>query len=144
MCSSDLAGKHYSDAEDINYSFNDTGCYRFTLIAENINRCLDTADKYLCVEEDFHFFMPNCFTPNENNLNDTLIPRGTGWLEKNYLFEIYNRWGTRIFKTEKLTEGWDGSNTGELSPFDTFIWRVRITDTENFEHYLNGHVTILR
>jgi len=139
-----VEGKSYGETEDLSYTFSDTGCYRFTLVAENSNRCSDTTDKYICVVEDFHFFMPNCFTPNDNNVNDILIPRGTGWTSTNYYFEIYNSWGKSVFKTQDISQGWDGSRAEDISPFNAYNWLVRITDTEGIIHHLSGHVTVLR
>lgn len=137
-------GKLISENVNTYYSFPDTGCYRFMLIARGDNFCTDTLEKDLCVEEDFNFYMPTCFTPNDNGVNDVLIPKGTGWLAKNYLFEVYTRWGQRLFKTTDIAQGWDGTNAGENTPYNSFIWRVVITDTEEIEHVLQGPVTVLR
>ena len=131
-----VEGKNYGENESINHSFADTGCYRVYLIAKNINGCIDTAKKSLCVVEDFNFYMPNSFTPNDNGVNDNFFPKGTGWETRDYLFEIYTRWGKKVFSTKVITEGWNGINSEEESPFSTYIWRVTIRDIEGMIHYL--------
>ncbi len=139
-----IGGKLLGETENIYYTFRDTGCYKFSLIANNLNGCSDTAQKFLCVEEGFNFYMPNCFTPNESGLNDVLIPQGTGWLKKNYLFEVFNRWGLRIFSTTDVNTGWNGANTDNQTPYNSYIWRITVTDTDDVPHSFSGPVTVLR
>lgn len=136
--------KYQGNGNNINYTFTDTGCYKVLLISENKNGCSDTATKYVCVKEDFTFYMPNCFTPNANGLNDVLLPKGAGWAEKNYLFEIYDRWGKRLFFTSDPDHGWDGTNMEKESPFGLYVWKVIVTDIKGVEHRHAGSVTVLR
>jgi gliding motility-associated-like protein len=115
------------------------------LIAKNQNNCVDTAIKFVCVIEGFNFYMPNCISVNDDKLNDVLLPKGTGWVLKNYLFEVYNRWGKRIFKTTDLSQGWDGKlQETSIDPIGVYFWRVTITDNVDTVHELKGHVTVLR
>jgi gliding motility-associated-like protein len=138
-------GFFMGQTKDISYTFKDTGCNTIRLIAKNQSNCVDTAIKFICVIEGFNFYMPNCITVDHNNLNDVLIPKGTGWTTKNYLFEVYDRWGGRIFKTTDLNQGWDGKvSETNIDPFDVYFWRVSITDNVDDVHELKGHVTVLR
>ncbi|MBA2612245.1 MAG: gliding motility-associated C-terminal domain-containing protein [Bacteroidetes bacterium] len=140
-----INGVYMGASKDITYTFADTGCYFVRLIAQNQNNCVDTADKMICVIEGFNFYMPNCITADHNHLNDVLIPLGTGWTSKNYLYEIYNRWGNRIFKTSDNLQGWDGKvNDDQIDPNDIYYWRINITDNIDQIHELKGHVTVLR
>lgn len=147
-----LNKKSLSFSQDINYTFNDTGCYRFKLVAINANACKDSVEKNICVVEGFHFFMPTAFTPDRDNLNDVLTPQGTGWLAQNYVFEVYNRWGSRIFRTTDISVGWDGGITDSnadarvtyAKPNDTYVWRVLVTDNLQKIHSLKGRITLLR
>ena len=130
--------------KDIRYSFSDTGCYLITLSAKNSNNCVDTNHKYICVAQGFNFYVPNCITLNHDNLNDILLPYGTGWMTKDYLFEIYNRWGYKIFKTTDYTVGWDGATKGVSDPLDVYFWRIIVTDNIGELHELKGYVTVLK
>ena len=136
-------GIFLGQTKDITYTFNDTGCNFFRLIAKNQNNCIDTMDKFVCVIEGFSFYMPNCITANHDNLNDILMPKGTGWKSENYVFEVYNRWGYRIFKTNDYLQGWDGK-TGQdnLVPLGVYFWRIHIKDNIDTNHDLYGHVTV--
>jgi len=135
----------YSNENNIEYTFSDTGCVSFRLIAKNIDNCRDTTDKQICVLEGFRCWVPNCFTPNTDNDNEIFIPKGTGWVESNYLFEVYNRWGKKIFQTNNFNEGWDGKAAEKLyDPSNVYFWRLSITDNISEVHNLKGHVLLLR
>jgi gliding motility-associated-like protein len=134
-----------SDEKDISWKFSDTGCTKFTLIARNQNNCSDTVEKNICVLEGFNFWMPNCFTPNTDNMNEVFIPKGTAWVEKNYSFEVYNRWGSRIFQTSSISEGWDGKAGDKIyDPSNVYYWRVTVTDNLDQIHEFRGHVMLFR
>lgn len=54
--------------------------------------------------------VPNIFTPNGDNINDTFSVSG---LTGSWTMHIYDRWGNLIFSTENVSldsEGWDGFN----------------------------------
>lgn len=138
-------GNNLSINKNINYSFSDTGCVSFKLVAYNQNNCYDSLEKNICVIEGFNFWMPNCFTPNTDNLNEIFIPKGTGWVEKNYRFEIFNRWGKRIFHTSDPYKGWDGVAGDKTYDCSTiYYWRVTVTDNIDGIHEMKGHVLLLR
>ena len=64
-----------------------------------------------CAQE---LYLPNAFTPNYDNQNEFFLPIFSYPDEvEEYRMEIYNRWGTLVFRTEEITFGWDGTNAME-------------------------------
>lgn len=65
-----------------------------------------------------------------------------------YLFEVYNRWGQKIFATDDPVAGWDGNCDGKASPSDVYAWVIYFGETDATGQVLNrkekGHVTLLR
>jgi gliding motility-associated-like protein len=57
-------------------------------------------------------WLPNIFTPNDDNINDVFFPVITSEVHIFRMF-IYDRWGNLIFHTESLFP-WDGIVNGEL------------------------------
>lgn len=145
-------GIYQGSTRNIHYTFRDTGCYDIKLVTANANLCKDSTIRSICVFEGFNFYMPNAFSPNQDGVNDVLLPKGTGWLYDNYRLEIFNRWGIRVFFTTDVHTGWNGDV--ELDPFrqevlsanqnDIYVWRVSLTDNLQKEHVLKGTVTLLR
>jgi gliding motility-associated-like protein len=138
--------------KNLYYTFRDTGCYDFKLYAENINTCKDSTTISVCVFEGFNFYMPNAFTPNNDGLNDIFLPKGTGWQNESYKFEVFNRWGQTLFSTNNPNEGWNGGieiNTyvpdiTKAKPNNVYTWKVSLKDNLGKDHLLEGFVTLVR
>ncbi len=141
-----------SEEKNFKQNFSDTGCFDFKLVSMNENHCIDSIQKTICVFEGFNFYMPAAFSPNHDGLNDELLPKGTGWLFDAYLFEVYNRWGIKVFKTNDVHTGWNGDfkyndvdeGNSPADENDVYIWRVVLNDNLNKQHVFKGAATLLR
>lgn len=69
--------------------------------------------------------VPNAFTPNNDNQNDIFLLRGEG-LSAVISYEIYNRWGERVFYTTDATQGWDGYYKGQLQPVANYTYQIKL------------------
>ncbi|MEX6625300.1 gliding motility-associated C-terminal domain-containing protein [Tenacibaculum salmonis] len=54
------------------------------------------------------------FSPNGDNINDTLIFENLESYDNNNL-EIFNRWGNVVYKTENYKNNWSGESTGRFT-----------------------------
>lgn len=135
---------YLSSSRDLEYRFSDTGCYLLQLVAINGTSCSDTTQMNVCVTEGFTFWMPNAFSPDGDGINDVFIPKGTGWMDNFYSFEIVNRWGVPVFKTTDLNTFWDGRTGGEKCTDDIYAWIVNVRDIRNRTYEFTGHVLIMR
>ncbi len=78
----------------------------------------------LCVEP--FIFVPNAFTPNSDNLNETYnVVAPQDLIDEMSLF-IYNRWGELVFQTDDLNVGWDGTHNGDLVNPDVYAIHLNI------------------
>ncbi len=59
-----------------------------------------------------NIFLPNAFTPNNDNLNDFFGISNPFAVQDLISFEIFDRWGNRVFFTEDPFEQWDGTYAG--------------------------------
>jgi gliding motility-associated-like protein len=57
-------------------------------------------------------------------------------------FEIFNRWGERVFKTENPEECWDGTFRGQKLNTGVFVYKVKGIRTDGSEFEDAGNVTI--
>ena len=62
----------------------------------------------------------------------------------NYSFEIYNRWGEKIFETNNTERGWNGRINGNQAPDGVYIWKIRYSNHRNINHVEEGHFSLLR
>lgn len=89
------------------------------------------------------FYMPGAFTPNGDGSNDVFRPIHSPYLT-NYLLEIYNRWGQRVYADKDVLKGWDGTAGGTPLPAGTYVWMIRYENFENRTRSLKGEVLLLR
>lgn len=87
--------------------------------------------------------VPNAFTPNQDNLNDTYGLSNPGILEKLESFEIYDRWGGRMYVTDNPYENWDGTLNGSPVMAGVYYYRIRyLCKGESFVK--EGSLTLIR
>ena len=126
--------------------YQDTGIFTITLVVTHPSGCLDTAQALLDVRPDVRYFLPNAFTPNYDGKND--IFRGVGIMTgaTNFKFQIWNRWGERVFSTDDIKEGWNGNhlNNGSASPEGVYITLISYKDPRGVPVEIKGIVTLLR
>ena len=142
-------GDGATDAVTINpdhyYEGDDSKDYYTSLIVTNQHGCSDTAYMLLNIAPGFAFYIPNAFTPNEDNINEGFS--GTGIGIANYKMWIYDRWGESVYFTDDIAKKWDGSDKHKDSgntKQDVYIWKVEIKDVFNKIHNYVGHVTLLK
>jgi gliding motility-associated-like protein len=133
---------YQADTKSTNYLFDKAGTYAIALVVKNTLGCVDTAVKSIRVEPDFNLYIPNTFTPNEDDRNETFHAKGTGI--KTFKLNIFNRWGEQVFESNDITKGWDGSFKGEPCKSDVYVWTLRATDINGKPKELNGHVTLYK
>ncbi len=137
----------YSYEENPAYDFdNQPGTYLVCLVADNGQGCVDTTCNYIDVTPLFTIYVPNAFTPNSSSdLNDVFKPVFSGERPETYHFEIFDRWGERIFETDNPDVGWDGMYKEELVQRGVFVWRIELEREEggNNRNFV-GHVTVVK
>jgi len=110
---------------DITSSFNElgeflydtSGVFNIQLLASSNFGCIDSITKTIEIIDRTGIFAPNAFTPNGDGDNDYFqIITNIEKLERiNY--NIYNRWGVKVFESDNINAKWDGlSPNGLVSP----------------------------
>jgi len=87
-----------------------------------------------------NIFFPNLFTPNGDGMNDILYLRGT--FVEEVFFTIYDRWGEKVFESNSIDQGWDGTFKGQQLCNDVYGYYLRVRcDGQDF--YQQGNVTLM-
>ena len=106
------------------------------------------ANSYSTVVEDFeleceyHVYLPNVFSPNGDNENDILYVRGKGI--ESVSFVVYNRWGNKVFESNSLAEGWDGTFRGQEQSSAVFVYFIKATFVNGKSIEEKGNVSIVK
>lgn len=96
-----------------------------------------------CSIEDYAVFIPNVFTPNNDNVNDFFsISIMGGYLAEGF---ILNRWGNIIKEFHVDDLKWDGrTNDGMFVPDGVYTYIFLVTNNAGLNTRYNGFVTMIR
>lgn len=117
----------------------------YTITAVNADSCITTDQIVLCVEPVGFRGIPTAFTPNGDGNNDTFKPVMEGGTATR--FEIYNRWGQKIFADADAAtgSGWDGTKGGVEQPRDVYMYILEYEfPGDATPTLLRGVVTLIR
>jgi gliding motility-associated-like protein len=124
------------------HTFSPYGEYLITLIATDMNGCVDSITKPIYIQEEFYIYIPNSFIPDENRINEVFSGSfvGVEWIN----IEVFNRWGERLFFSDQLDFKWDGTYNGAKVPDGVYTWKLIYRRNRMQEQQLTGHVTVIK
>lgn len=94
----------------------------------------------------FSFYVPNAFRPDSDiPENRVFLPIREGIDPEKYKFEVFNRLGSTVFETSNMELGWTGKMPGgtEAEP-GVYVWIVKFTDIQGYDHFQKGTVMLVR
>ena len=109
--------------------------------------CEDSDYKIIKVKRETTLFLPTAFSPNGDGTNEIFIPQGDDMIGSiDFEFEIYDRWGKRVFRSDDPSRGWGGFvlGGGEKAAQGVYIWTVNFQTRYNDIKTMKGTVTLLR
>lgn len=127
------------------------GCYSIVAVDSTGNRsipsdttCITLAD---CPDNLYH--LPNVFTPNGDEVNETFHPFTPYVGIRTVHTEIFDRWGKMVYSTSDPDIDWDGhdATTGGICSTGTYYVVCEVEETTlcgTQKRSIHGSVTILR
>ncbi|MES2284987.1 MAG: gliding motility-associated C-terminal domain-containing protein [Bacteroidota bacterium] len=95
---------------------------------------------YVCSE----LTTPNAFSPNNDGRSDLFILQGWEKCITSFYFAIFNRWGEKVFETENIAEGWDGTYKGKPLDPAVFVYYIKAKDLTGEEVNKKGNISLIR
>ena len=143
----DFNGEGTSVLENPGFNFGDTD-------VGNKNICLTVTSEYGCTDqlcrpihfaEEFLMYVPNVFTPDEDEFNPSFMPVfPEGLAISNYTLIIFNRWGEVLFESHNTEIGWDGTYNNNICKEGAYTWSIVVgADGQKTKEY-TGTVSLLR
>lgn len=125
------------------HTYADKGEYLVSLVTVSPDGCRDSISMPVEIKPEFTLYIPNAFTPDGNGLNDYFTAKGTEINE--FKMMIFDRWGEKIFETDNIYKGWDGTANGgsKMSENGVYVYKILVKDFHNKQHDYTGHVTLL-
>ena len=134
-----------STDENPTHTYSARGWYDVTLTVEFILGCSYSITKTLYIGDDYEMVIPNAFTPNLDNINETFRPVYYGITS--IRLTVYDTWGTLIYyedSTENEMIGWDGTINGKKAENGNFFYQVSATTYTGNLIDKNGAFTLIR
>jgi gliding motility-associated-like protein len=92
----------------------------------------------------FDLHIPNTFTPNGDELNDTFSAiTASGWGLSSYSMLIFNKYGQLLYETYDIDSPWDGTYKGKIVKSDSYVYKIFATGTKEGVVNKTGTVTVL-
>lgn len=119
------------------HTYSDTGTYKVNLYLINSGGCIDSSYQEVCVLSESKIFIPNSFTPDNDNCNDFFYVKAIGMF---YEFEIsiHERWNNsvifssnEIVLTNDLLEGSNCDNNIQSSYYKMGAWDGKLLNGSN-------------
>jgi len=129
--------------ENPSHTYTEEGTYTIIQTVDYDYGCSYTYAQDITVIKGYNLIIPNGFTPNNDQINDTIRPSYTGMDDVE--MSIYDTWGSLIY-FEKGTElkGWDGRINGTLAENGNYVIKVKAKVFYGKEITSNSAVTLIK
>ena len=122
--------------------------YTIELTATTVHGCIDTMTQIVVVEESLIYYIPNTFTPDSDEHNQTWMPIFSSGVDPfNYSLYLYNRWGELVWESHNPNVGWDGTfgMSGKECQDGVYTYKISYkTPLRDDRFEITGHVNVLR
>lgn len=105
--------------------------------------CLTMDTQLVKTIKEITIYVPNAFTPNNDQLNDRVNPITEG-IKTLYSFRIFNRWGLELFSWIPGKPGWDGTFKGLPQQPGVYVWQFRGLGIDEKIFERKGVITLIR
>jgi len=141
----DILGESISNVLNPVVELPDWGDYPITLYVYDVNGCSDTAKEDILVRGDLYYYIPNAFTPDENNINDRWYPRGVGFEKNSYKMTICDSWGNIMYQSNENDYGWNGNDRGgKICPPGVYVYKITMEGYEGALPVFHGSILLIR
>ena len=124
-----------------------TSSYSFTII--DSNGCEVVSTILIRVKNQYDFFAPNIFSPNQDGINDYFTIYGNNQMESILSLRVYNRWGELIFSGINLSknepnQGWNGSFKNRQVNSGVYTWTAELLFVDGNIVTRHGTITVVK
>ncbi|HAI75373.1 MAG TPA: hypothetical protein DCM08_03925, partial [Microscillaceae bacterium] len=100
------------------------GCYQVTAV-DFANNESELSNK-VCQDNCIKYDLPNVLTPNGDGSNDFFRPFPDYRFVRSVQFDVFNRWGGKVFSTNKVEIDWDGKGGGGPLEAGTYFYSAQV------------------
>ncbi len=121
---------------------------QYSVVVENAN-CANGDTILLTADCAYEVYMPSAFSPNNDGLNDVLVPLSDVKDIVILNFVVFNRWGEKVYEATNFLPkdqraGWDGSFKGDKCEVDQYVYVFTAKMPDDTVKTYKGSVTLLK
>jgi gliding motility-associated-like protein len=126
----------------LTYQYKSSGTFQVCLTSYNQLDCPRTVCRTLETSINPLVDVPNAFTPLTGDVNSVIKVQGFGIVKMKW--EIWNRWGQKVFESADPKSGWDGKIKGMVQPMDVYMYTLAVEFYDGRKITKKGDITLLR
>ena len=127
----------------LDFPVEQAGYYRIRLSATDTLGCSASTDSLWSIFPPTLLYIPNAFSPDQNQNNDLWRPLGLDYAIS-YQLIIYNRWGQILLDTQDPKQAWDGRFQNQNLPQGIYYFHLRAVSRENELIQKAGEILLVR
>ncbi len=112
--------------------------------------CQDTDALSIFVEKERPVFVPSIFSPNGDIANDLLEISVGSFVQSITSFEIFDRWGTKVYEITNFlpaqsgSDYWDGTYKGQNCQSGVYVYYMEVEMIDGSKEILKGDIALTR
>ena len=122
--------------------------YIISLTTTSEHGCVDTMTQTVIVHPSLMIYIPNTFTPDGDQFNQTWLPIFSENVDPyQYDLTLFDRWGETIWESHNLSVGWDGTYGQDGLKVQDGIYTYKIVyklKTTAKHELITGHINLIR
>jgi len=124
-----------------------TTAYYITITSANGCQSRDSVlitviPKQTCADD---LFVPDAFSPNADLQNDVLyIKTKSSFCIQSMTFEIFDRWGNKVFDAIDINAGWDGKYKGKEMDPAVFVYQLQAILSDGSYINRKGNISLIK
>lgn len=133
-------------AHNLNQTLDCYDCTNPTIQIENMaSYQVNFINEMGCKANEIHeisidLFVPNIFSPNNDNINDNFVITG---LHHNSHLKVYNRWGGLVYRSDNYQNNWNGKSINNGKNLTDGVYYY-VLDNLTKHKPISGYVVIMR
>lgn len=121
----------------------------FTVTVTNEFDCIATDEVLITVRKNRPIYIPNAFSPNADDRNNSFTVYGGAAARKIKKLQIFDRWGELIFEADDIPLndeflGWDGTYRGRPVNNGVYVYIAEVEFIDDVTVTYSGDVTVMR
>ena len=109
-----------------NYKIGAHICYYVETSQQLENETITITSNTACIEKTYRLVVPNAINPNSAIIENRTFQPKYAFVSGNYELQIFDRYGSRIFTSNDIHVGWDGTVRGNPLPAGAYQYKITV------------------